>query len=92
MAVISLDFHPTGTVTELEYGSYQHGIPGKGCPEGQRLDLYTPHDEEGRPVLDRVHTAGHADDSPIFTGKYDPKCSCCWLGFGHTVKCHERKR
>jgi len=81
------------TVTVLQYGRYEHGRAYRSG-EGRgwfRRDVYR---SDGSPDLDgnsdRLFAAGRADDSPIFQGQYDgARCSCCYLGFAHTVAKHE---
>jgi len=66
---------------------YEIGKPYRGGDHGYvRSDLYRPTGE-----YDRIFVTGSKDLSPIFCGKYDPECSCCWLGFGHSEAFHEKK-
>lgn len=39
-------------------------------------------------VVERYFAAGIKDVSHPYRGQYDSKCSCCWLGFGHTAEYH----
>lgn len=51
-----------------------------------RIDQYQRPD--GSIVPDRMLCAGPRDTSPVYNGQYDTRCSCCWLGFGHTETKH----
>ena len=64
----------------------------------ERIDTYISN-SDGREVKERRFAAGPDDYSPMFidayaddpgNGRYHPKCSCCWLGFSHTLANHER--
>jgi len=71
------------TTTKTEYGTYEHGKPG--CI--YRTDKWTSNN--GEVANERLFAAGPKDDSPIYRGRYNSKCSCCYLGFAHTVAAHE---
>lgn len=43
---------------------------------------------------DGVFRNGKKDKSPIVLSSmnlYEEECSCCYLGFAHTVECHHAK-
>jgi hypothetical protein len=79
------------TTTVLHYGSYEHGRTR--CFERcyVRDDTYV-NAETGERSHSTVHAAHHGDDSPIWTGEYNPRCVCCYLGFGHTTEAHQAQR
>jgi len=87
-------------VEQLEFGTNTIGTPRR-LPEGgswERVDLYTSH-ESGDVTPERRFAAGRDDFSPMartmYAGSgnctYHPKCSCCWLGFSHTLALHQRE-
>jgi len=88
-----------GTIETLKYGTNQIGTPYRDRDGGGwfRVDTYTSFTEK-RPVNERRFAAGKDDvssvarDYPHGEGniRYHPKCSCCWLGFSHTVDLHNR--
>ena len=53
-----------------------------------RRDTYIPTGS-----TDLVHVAHSQDTSPLYShwqpGKYDPRCSCCYLGFAHSEAKHQ---
>jgi len=56
-----------------------------------RRDRY--RNKNGETSLERYFAAGAFDQSPPLrfwgdTSSYNSECSCCWLGFGHTVDRH----
>ncbi|MDD4972511.1 MAG: hypothetical protein PHT07_24025 [Paludibacter sp.] len=55
-----------------------------------RYDLYTSKRDPGPPVMDMILCNDQNDLSPVYTGPYDAKCSCCWLGYGHTEAHHNK--
>ena len=71
----------------MAYSDYEIGTPYRkyGSRGYFRSDLYTPTGEH-----DRIFVTGKDDFSPIFHGQYNAACSCCWLGFGHSEKYHEK--
>jgi hypothetical protein len=72
---------------KVAHSDYEIGKPYRGSDRGYfRRDLYKPSGD-----LDRVFVTGRDDLSPVFNGKYDPECSCCWLGFGHSEAFHEHR-
>jgi len=40
---------------------------------------------------DLIVTTGTKDTTDIYRGKYDGKCSDCWLGFTHTIAAHQSR-
>ena len=85
------EFRTTGTTTKTEYGKYQHGIPQrKSRGMVKRFDKYTPDDDSSPIGFDSVFVASVDDDSPIFSGRYNSRCNCCWLGFPHSEAKHNR--
>ena len=78
----------------------RHGVNEIGEPyissEGTwfRFDIWTSA-ANGEEHKERRFAAGRYDYSPMFidgdNGKYDSTCSCCYLGFSHTVNCHGNK-
>ena len=56
-----------------------------------RCDKYTL-DFTGESVLGRVIVAGSEDSSQLFSDRYDPACSCCYLGLSHSEKKHHSAR
>jgi hypothetical protein len=88
--------HTAGRIQQTQYGTNRIGTPARtdGCWE--RIDTYCGSD--GRPVQERRFCAGREDFSDMATGyngniskgnvEYHPRCSCCWLGFSHTVELH----
>jgi hypothetical protein len=59
----------------------------------QRFDRNEWHSQFDPEVFGRVESwvaAGTADTSGHFNAldHYDRRCSCCWLGFGHTLDYH----
>lgn len=70
-------------------GSYTHGIPQPRQGGGwRRADTYhsTARDLDG--AVDSLFAARADDDSPLFAGRYNPECACCYLGFPHTTEHH----
>ena len=64
---------------QLEIGHYQG--------DNIRTDTYT-RDSDGVKLAEHCHVTGINDRSERYTGKYDFKCSCCFLGHTHSIKCH----
>jgi len=75
----------------LKYGSNQIGPTYYGERCWKRRDTYTPKDGR-QAVTESRFAAGRDDSSPLFidgeNGRYDSRCGCCFLGFSHTVDCH----
>ena len=76
------------TFTQCTYGTYEHGVPYYNDRQWFRVDQWNGMSSEGR---DRLFAAGWHDDSPIYRGGYNPKCSCCYLGFAHTELAHHAR-
>lgn len=83
-------------IETTDYGTNEIGVPYRS--EGQtwfRNDIYRSSSGE---VNERRFAAGPEDQSPMarnmYAGKgnchYDPNCSCCWLGFSHTLDYHNK--
>jgi hypothetical protein len=75
-----------------EYGTIEVAAGGFRRSEGGwfRYDRFTPHDpDSGFGGRDSIFALSDRDISPQHRG-YDAACSCCWLGFGHTVAFHDR--
>lgn len=78
----------------LKHGTNQIGATYYGERVWKRRDIYTPND--GRePVTESRFAAGSGDTSPMFidgdNGRYDSRCSCCFLGFSHTLDAHSKE-
>lgn len=77
------------------YGRVFVGVPYRsGMGTYFRDDGYLSHDPSSELLVERVFAAGKADDTrhhfaPHDGDRYDARCSCCWLNFGHTVASHE---
>lgn len=78
------------------YGTLE--IAAGGFEGAQRVDRWVPHDG-GRPVMERTFVTSGSDLSERFRaayaddpghGRYDSRCSCCYLGFSHSVDVHAR--
>jgi hypothetical protein len=78
------------TVTKTAHGRYTHGRPYNRSGTWHRRDQY--QSDDGHRGTDNAFCAGPTDDSPMHCGPYDPKCSCCWLGFAHTTAAHDQRR
>ena len=98
MSIYTDDFRPSGKVESTEYGQNAIGTPRRTEGGGwERIDLY--HGQGGTITPERRFAAGPDDRSPMartmYAGKgncsYHPKCSCCWLGFSHTLELHQRE-
>ncbi len=80
------------TITTTQYGAYEHGTPYRTqCGTCQRVDTYRSDSPDLDGNRDRAFAANIKDDSPIYSGPYNPSCSCCWLGFTHTTAAHNAK-
>lgn len=89
-----------GTVFQRRYGTstvldYEVGEGGSV----RRVERYHPHDSRTDDAIERPHCATVGDVSPhVFlydpNGQsprpYDAACSCCYLGFPHTVDKHDQ--
>ena len=88
-----MEFKPTGTTEKRQYGDgiglIEHGQCYNSDGSIHRLDRWTWNDEQ--PIIESWFAGSMNDDSPHYRGEYDPKCSCCWLHFGHTVECHNER-
>lgn len=78
------------TTTTTEHGTYEHGKPYLGDLTWFRTDSWTSNKGTAR-EHERLFAAGPKDDSPIYRGRYDAECSCCYLGFAHTTEAHEQR-
>ena len=73
-----------------ENSNYVIGKPRKsyGYSGYTRTDTYIPTDN-----TEQVFAAGVDDTSPLHkhwqNGKYDSRCSCCYLGFAHSEAKHQ---
>jgi hypothetical protein len=85
-------------IDKTDYGTNYIGTPY--MTEGHswcRDDRYVGQDGKGE--YERRFAAGKDDRSPMarpmYAGKgncsYHPRCSCCWLGFSHTLAVHQRE-
>lgn len=85
------DYKPKPTITVCEYGTYAHGEPYH-VERGQynRFDTYQSRKEGDTDLSrgDRVSLASRTDDSPIYLGKYDSRCACCYLNHAHSTEQH----
>lgn len=86
----------SGQVQTTRYGRNAIGIPRLNDGAGyERIDIYTSN-SEGKPTPERRFALNKEDYSPMFTGGYIADetgayrfgCSCCFLGFSHTVALH----
>ena len=82
-------------IDKTDYGTNHIGTPRRTEGGGwERIDTY--HGQDGHTTDERRFAAGPNDFSPMartmYAGKgnceYHPKCSCCWLGFSHTLANH----
>lgn len=80
------------TITQAKYGSYTHGTPRYYDRTWARLDTYHT---DSAPDLDglqhRVWCVNGQDDSPRYSGRYEGKCSACWLNHSHTAAFHTHR-
>lgn len=82
-------------IETLTYGTNETGKPTI-TREGSwvRFDLYTSF-ADNRQSRERRFAAGRDDYSPLFTRTAghveDSRCSCCYLGFSHTVAHHQQQ-
>lgn len=81
---------------QLPFGTNEPGKPFSIERGGwQRVDVYRSADD-GMAYNERRFAACPEDSSeplrhygPNANGHYNPACSCCWLGFSHTLAMHE---
>ena len=70
----------------LKYGIVEIGnkynVNGSG-----RYDVYRAH-TDNLLTKEFVLCVNKKDKSGHFNGKYDSKCSACWLNYGHTINKH----
>lgn len=71
----------------LKYGTAQPKYFTPVDSSYQRIDEYTSN-KDGEKFQENYLCTGLSDKSPIYYKGYDPNCSCCWLGFGHTEDKH----
>lgn len=77
--------------TITKYGRFIHGDT-KDCV---RYDTYISN--EGVKEIVRVIVNGPSDNSCVHDhstlpgGRYNSKCSCCWLNITHSVDCHNER-
>jgi hypothetical protein len=60
----------------------------------RRIHRYTPNDG-GAPIIESCFCVGPDDNSPMLLDRqrtYNPDCSLCWLGFGHTLARHRPRK
>jgi len=70
-----------------EYGTVY--ILGGPLRSGQRAELYVSKDD-GSHHYEQSFAMSEKDVSPRHDrGGYDSRCSCCYLGFSHTVDVHQ---
>lgn len=86
----------TGRVDRCKHGTNEIGEPSVSqSGTWFRLDIYTPDAWGCVPLTERRFAAGRGDYSPMFlegiNGRYDAGCSCCYLGFSHTLAAHQLK-
>lgn len=78
----------------LKFGSNQIGQTYYGERCWRRRDTYTPKDGR-QAITESRFAASKTDVSPLFidgeNGRYDSRCSCCFLGFSHTVDAHNQR-
>ena len=70
----------------------QYGVLSVGKFNGRRRqDIYVSH-VDGERYAESAFATGSDDTSPRHDNNknYDPKCSCCWLGFCHTENYHQQ--
>ena len=79
----------------MEYES-EFGILIVGRFDGRfRRDIWVSR-LTGERFAERCFATGPNDKSnahnsmTCYGGSYDPRCSCCWLNFGHTEEYHKR--
>lgn len=63
-------------------------VTGRMARLGMRLDTWRPND--GRePITETCFVTGSDDFSRRADHtEYNEKCSCCWLGFTHSINYH----
>ena len=74
----------SNNIQVTRYGTYTKGISFNSS--SQRVDKWTSHD--GETSHEPIICHGLTDNSDVYNGKYDPLCSACWLGYGHTENKH----
>ena len=82
---------------QTRYGQHEIGTPRYSDGVWIRVDTYTSN-ETGEISPVRCFAAGRNDTSYQFhsyyaeygNGNYDPRCSCCWLNFSHTIDEHNQ--
>lgn len=75
---------------EGTYGTNEPGTPYRDEGTWFRVDTWTSR-RTGEVFRERRFAGGPRDTSDAYHGKYDPRCSCCWLNFSHTEDCHTRR-
>ena len=85
-------------IDKTDYGVNHVGVPYRERDSNwMRIDRYVGQD--GAEEYERRFAAGKDDFSPMartmYAGmgncSYHPRCSCCWLGFSHTLALHQRE-
>jgi len=82
---------------KLAYGTLHTGKVDAG-QHGRRFDVYAP-DDGRQHFVESCFALGENDDSPRYGDfkagawhrEYGFKCSCCFLGFNHTVRLHDHR-
>lgn len=84
-----------GPIQTSRFGTLEIGAGGFEGP--RRSDLWLGND--GTRIMERTFVTSGSDVSERFRqaygddaghGRYDSRCSCCYLGFAHSVNVHER--
>lgn len=98
MSLYPEDFKPIGLTVKTPYGLNEVGSCSRGSAGWMRVDRYTGSFPTDRPTLERRFAAAKDDVSaialsygPAANCEYDAGCSCCWLGFSHTIDCHNQE-
>lgn len=81
-------------IQKMSFGNLE--ITGKMLNSSMRIDTYTRNDGSAI-IKETCHVTGKNDLSPRVDGdpesenyrRYDSKCSCCFLGFSHSVNAHD---
>ena len=87
-------------IEQTPYGTNSVGLPYREA-DGQFIRLDTWTGKAGSSALERRFALNRQDLSPVARDRgmfglsgncdYHPKCSCCWLGFSHTLALHNHE-
>lgn len=66
--------------------SYKTGKPERRDRGWIRKDTYLPTGG-----TDSVLIVDGKDLTPIYRGRHDERCSCCWLGYAHSEDQHNER-